>query len=948
MAMKKIFKSLFVMAAASATIIACNKEVPAQIDEIGEELVEVTIIAGNPITESSTKTELVGLTPYWSVNDAIGVTDGSADKNYKFTTDITARAATASFTGTTSVSSTLYAYYPYQSNGVSATNGAKVDIPLTQHPTAASFDGAADIMVAKSFTVNPANTTVEDLEFMRLGAIVKLVLKDKYGTMTGTQHPRNVSLTAESNLVGRVYIDLVNQSLGELYYNGSGVVTAEYSTATQYELNGTNATYFVVYPQTITEGTTLTVAAETENYEISKDITVPPGGIVLEAGKITTLNVSLLASHINAASAGAALPFNDDMAWADNGTTDDGTDLVTTISTASSGLYVSASKAYKGKGGLKLGTGSAIGSVTTKELDLSGAFYISIEAGKYGSDTGNLVVSIDGDEAVISTNDFSDVLYANVAAGTYSNKSKVTIATSTKRAYVYSVNIISGSHAVPPVINVTSSNPMAVANTNDLYAIEYTIDNPTSASISASANVAWIHDFDYSVDGEVSFEVDAQADGDPERSGIITLSYTDASDVTVTVNQAAGSGVSITEGANWSYTFEEKVWDAAGEQTLNGKTWTMAGTGDGYWGYDATKGQQFGSGNKPYTALTLTSNFGASYGVREIRVSTSGASSINATVSVSVGGTSFECSESTTAILTATNTVYTFVTPDGNLKAGDIVISYANSSAKAVYIKKIVVNPAAATQLTMSDITCTAHTSSSLTFGWSAVTDAIGYQVSTDGSTFGATQSGLSYTLTGLDAETDYYIWVKAIGDGVDTTTSEAKKSAVGTTDASSGGTPTLQYTLDGGTTATGNAYATASTLTQNGIGWSVMGNTEMSPWRIGGKSITNQDRAIYSTTAISANISSIEVESGATASSLTVNSLKITVHNSASDAASGSNAIATKTVTSGIASSTVTFDKEDNTSWAGKYYRIVYNVTRSSSSGNGYITFVSAKFYGI
>lgn len=155
-----------------------------------------------------------------------------------------------------------------------------------------------------------------------------------------------------------------------------------------------------------------------------------------------------------------------------------------------------------------------------------------------------------------------------------------------------------------------------------------------------------------------------------------------------------------------------------------------------------------------------------------------------------------------------------------------------------------------------------------------------------------------------------------------------------------------LEYTLDGTITATGNAYATASTVTQNSIGWKVVGNTEQNPWRIGGKGLTGVDRAVYSTTAIAANIAKIEVSSGATASSLTVNSLTITVHSSASDAESGSNAVATKTVTSGIASSTVTFEKSDSTSWAGKFYRIVYNVTRTSTSGNGYVTFKSAKFY--
>ena len=154
------------------------------------------------------------------------------------------------------------------------------------------------------------------------------------------------------------------------------------------------------------------------------------------------------------------------------------------------------------------------------------------------------------------------------------------------------------------------------------------------------------------------------------------------------------------------------------------------------------------------------------------------------------------------------------------------------------------------------------------------------------------------------------------------------------------------EYVLDGSTTATGNAYATPSTVTQSSIGWKVVGNTEQSPWRIGGKGLNGVDRAIYSTSAISANISKIEVSSGATASNLSVNSLTITVHSSAADAESGSNAVATKTVTSGIASSTVTFEKSDSTSWASKYYRIVYNVTRTSTSGNGYITFNNAKFY--
>ena len=160
---------------------------------------------------------------------------------------------------------------------------------------------------------------------------------------------------------------------------------------------------------------------------------------------------------------------------------------------------------------------------------------------------------------------------------------------------------------------------------------------------------------------------------------------------------------------------------------------------------------------------------------------------------------------------------------------------------------------------------------------------------------------------------------------------------------------PTLQYTLDGTATGGSNGYATASEITQDEVSWIAYGNTTVSPWRLGGKSITNEDRAIYSTTAIASNISRVEVTSGSSSGSITINSLTITVHDSAEDAVSGENAIATKTETnsSNIISNTVTLSKADETSWAGKYYRIVYNVTVSGTS-NKYITFSKADLYGI
>ena len=147
------------------------------------------------------------------------------------------------------------------------------------------------------------------------------------------------------------------------------------------------------------------------------------------------------------------------------------------------------------------------------------------------------------------------------------------------------------------------------------------------------------------------------------------------------------------------------------------------------------------------------------------------------------------CNNATTVDLTNTSTTYEFVTPDGSLKGGDIVISYVNdgSSRKALYVKRIVVNPETAAQLTMSDISCTEHSSSSLTFAWDAVAGALDYEVSTDGGTsYNSTNKALSYKWENLQPSTNYTIRVKAIGDGYEYITS-AYKSASYTTDSASG-----------------------------------------------------------------------------------------------------------------------------------------------------------------
>ena len=132
----------------------------------------------------------------------------------------------------------------------------------------------------------------------------------------------------------------------------------------------------------------------------------------------------------------------------------------------------------------------------------------------------------------------------------------------------------------------------------------------------------------------------------------------------------------------YSYTFTSKQWSSNAAKTLNGVSWTLAGSGN-YWGYDSTKGQQFGSGNSPYKSFTLTS---ASFSnVSKIVINTSGASSIKGSLSVTVGGQQI----GNEITLSETATEYTFEWD--KQVSGAVVLSFKQTSSKAIYIKSIIV-----------------------------------------------------------------------------------------------------------------------------------------------------------------------------------------------------------------------------------------------------------------
>lgn len=150
------------------------------------------------------------------------------------------------------------------------------------------------------------------------------------------------------------------------------------------------------------------------------------------------------------------------------------------------------------------------------------------------------------------------------------------------------------------------------------------------------------------------------------------------------------------------------------------------------------------------------------------------------------------------------------------------------------------------------------------------------------------------------------------------------------------------------GTNAT---YAGSCDVSIGNITWNVTGvsnSSDYAGWRLGGKSLSAVDRAIFSKTALSAEVKKIVVLHSR--KNITINSFTLTVHRSAADAASGANPIATLTATVNVGTQdnpeTTIFEKADNTSWAGSFYRLAYNVTETTGS-NKYVEFRGLEIWG-
>ena len=545
-AMKKIFTKLMLWAVVATALVSCeNNFEDATIN--GGELTQTVTLSANKPTE--VRTELIEGVPYWSKGDQIGVytTQVKDADNYAFANNNNEATLTTSFTGTTAVANTLFVYYPYTTNGIAA-EGAKVDLPVNQNPTATSFDGKADLMIAKPVTLDASGKQISDLEFARVGAIVKIVLKDNTSSLAG-QHVSSLTMTAATDLTGRVYLDVENQELGELYYGQSKSVTATYSEATQYEVNGTNATYVVVYPQTLKSGSKLTIKATTEGYTITKEITLSQD-IELAMSKVTTLNVSLEAANVEK---------NETVEWVNNAY-----NLVPSTAYLEVGdkVVIVASSYVKGMGLWADGNNCPAVNVTknteNKTVAIDGSVAVlTVEAGKtagsfaFKSSKGYLYAASSSSnylkaEATLSTNSSWSVSIVDGIATVkalggntrnwmrYNNSSAIFSCYASGQTDICIYKLV-GEYTLPPVLTV---NPASISfeSAADSKSVTCTVANEVSGvSITATEDVDWLST---SVSGNTVTITATENTGDA-RNANVTIAYEGAESKTIAVSQAA-------------------------------------------------------------------------------------------------------------------------------------------------------------------------------------------------------------------------------------------------------------------------------------------------------------------------------------------------------------------------------------------------------------------------
>ena len=691
--MKTFFKSILAVAVCASLFAACSKDDTVSDPSNGRK-VTMTVSASSELESASgsrtTYDPLTGKVSWNATGEFLQVLETAASTTVFATSqegvisgDIAKFAVT--FPANENTPLVYNAVYPASawitSNNTDITN-MKVVTRTSQQPTATSFDSNADLLIAKSISVESQPTELQ-MSFGRAVAIGKMTVKN----LASAESVLGVKFTApDKKVTGRSYVDMTAGTIKEYGYinNFADNVTLNYSSEMNITANSEAgmAAYFTCFE--VAAGETFTVTVTTASKIFTKTVTVQEGRtLAFAAGDSSTFAVDMT---------GATEEENETLSG----------DYVITA-TQSETTYAMSSLAE----GSRLAPVVITPSNPYKTGDETLIWTITKSGDNYTISQGENYLSWEsGNSATTSTTPYELVITKNKSEGTYQIASAATpsriLAKNTQATYGFGfytgsqtkdLTLIPAEYVKLPEITLDPSTLTLSYNDTETHYIPVTLKNAETQDVSVAIydgtegteQPDWITTGDYN-GGENRLEVAATENtvATPRTARIVLTATTSLGTANATLLITQNSKPEGGVGETWTYTFESADKDkiAAG-LTVNGLTWTASKAPTAF---DTNSGIRGLSWSRPDNVTIKTSDYTG--GIKKITLVMSANTANLSTMNVTVGGQAL----GETISLAKTNNQEYVVESETPL-SGEIVLTLnTESGGKSLMIKTITIN----------------------------------------------------------------------------------------------------------------------------------------------------------------------------------------------------------------------------------------------------------------
>lgn len=955
--MKNTIKAAAVIAL-SLFAAACAKVTTDEPSKEGQELHFIVNTAENAVVKSFIESNHDGTyAPQWSKDDKLAIFVGAIGENTKPTgvlSNVNEKGTLAKFEGiVTGIegSGTFKSFTPAGAFAIGYNSGnVGITLAKSQKPSSLTIDEACDILVAKEANYMAdakGEVTIDDLLFKRMFSIVKVAFKGPEA-LNG-EKVQKFSLTAPEGtvLTGRAAINLSTATI-EKWNIENNTVTATYTTDAPVFGSDTpglgNVVWLVVNPGTIASGAKVTFAGETDGYTFSKEVTLSKD-IVFPESQIAVINLKLNEDNLILKSQPLLVEFPNlgFKTWGESaifsGTTKE------SVGQEKDGVKI----LYERHGSSLYANQSAIRFYKNNTLQFTapeGFSIVGIEFGGSGfmndvtSDDDTIILT---DKALSWKGSASSVTFTRPEnASGYITLSSVKVSLQEGLPLTkYWINI---EYPDEKLGSISASAQRAIEGTEiSLTAAPkegyefagWTVlgtDNTTIAVsddkftmpaqdvfISASFNL-----IDYSITKNVS------------DNGSFIVKKLDGSEVTTAHK---GDVITLWAAPDEGYVFNEWIIkdDAGMSVSVNYNKFTMPASNVTISASFKLKPvvtyEHAGTAEDPYNiadVIKLISTLGTEI---SSEVYAKGIIRSIKEVSTNYGNATYSIGDdSSSEVIDVFRGKYlngTKFTSNDQIQVEDEVVVKGKvqdyKGAKQFCVNNQIVSLKRIEPCATPMITIAEDGTASITCATAGAT--IHYTVGDSPADPTETDAVFS-TVTLTDGQT-----IKAIA-----VAENHKPSAVASKKYVVGGAaiPVVLYTLTP-TNGTNNSYASNCDVTVDGITWNLTGNSQINPWRLGGKNITKVDRALYSKTAYPKALTSIKVTFG-TATNITINSCKLVYSTNADFTDSKECNITFKK------SSTVEITENFP---ANAFYKLVFNVTNTKKS-TGYVELSKIEFLGL